>query len=90
MTRILFVPIILCNRLFFSAFYLIEVLVFILIEQEIFLRRIVWPYLFDTFIYITFVLNFLQILKHLEWGARADCVVDKLVLGCGPGSIFQL
>ena len=63
--------------------------ILVLVEEEILFCGVVGPKVFDAVIHVAFVLYFLQVLKHLVWGARTHRLVYQFILGCRPGSIFQ-
>ena len=59
-------------------------LILILVEEEVFLGRIVGPEVFYVFVCLAFVLYFLQVLHYLHGGAGAQGVVYELILCCRP------
>ena len=63
--------------------------IFVLVEEEILLGRIVGPYVLDGFVYFALILQFLKVFYHLHGSAGTHGVVDEFVLCCGPGSIFE-
>ena len=64
-------------------------LILILVEQEVFLSRIVRPNILYTFIYFTFVLYLLKVLQDLQRRAGTDGIVNQFILGGRPGSVFE-
>lgn len=69
---------------------LFERLVFVLVEEEIFLTWIVRPNVFDAFIHFAFIFHFLKVFDNFERSTRTHGVVDKFFSGCWPGRIFKL
>ena len=64
--------------------------ILVLVEEEVFLGGVVGPDILDGFVDVALVLYLLQVLDHLKWRAATDGVIDKFLLGCGPGSVFEL
>ncbi len=69
---------------------LFERLIFVLVEEEIFLTWIVRPNVFDAFIHFAFIFHFLKVFDNFERSTRTHGVVDKFFSGCWPGRIFKL
>lgn len=69
---------------------LVGFLVFVLVEEEIFLTWIVRPNVFDAFIHFAFIFHFLKVFDNFERSTRTHGVVDKFFSGCWPGRIFKL
>ena len=44
-----------------------EDLIFIFVEEKVFLARIVRPNVFDAFVDFAFVFHFLQVFNHFQW-----------------------
>lgn len=64
-------------------------LILFLVEEEIVLRGVIGPDVFDRLVNIAFVLYFLQVFKHFQRRSRTNCVIDQLLFGRGPRCIFQ-
>lgn len=69
---------------------LFERLIFVLVEEEVFLTWIVRPNVFDAFIHFAFIFHFLKVFDNFERSTRTHGVVDKFFSGCWPGRIFKL
>ena len=69
---------------------LFERLIFVLVEEEVFLTWIVRPDVFDAFIHFAFIFHFLKVFDNFERSTRTHGVVDKFFSGCWPGRIFKL
>ena len=69
---------------------LFERLVFVLVEEEVFLRRVIRPDVFNALVDISLVLYLLQVLKNFKRRPGTDCIVNLLVLRCRPWRIFEL
>ena len=65
-------------------------LILILIPEKIILRGIIRPNVFNAFVDITFILNLLQILKHLSRGTRTSSVIYQFFFCSRPRSVFKL
>ena len=65
------------------------VLIFVFVEEEVFLVRIVGPYVLDGFIDFTFIFKFLKVFYHFHRSARAHSIVNQFVLRCGPWCVFE-
>lgn len=64
-------------------------LVFIFVEEEVFLRGIVWPNVFDHLVDFAIVFELLEVFYHFEGSTRALSVVDEFVLSGWPWGIFE-
>lgn len=64
-------------------------LIFFLVKEKIFLRRIIRPNILYAFVYFTVIFEFLKILDHVLRGARTVCVIDQFIFCCWPWSIVQ-
>ncbi len=64
-------------------------LIFLLIEEEVVLRRIVGPYIFDRFVYVALVFYLLQVFENFQRSARTNGIVYQLLFGGRPGCIFK-
>ena len=63
--------------------------IFVLVEEEVFFGGVVGPDVFDGFVGVAFVFDFLKVLDYFEGCAGAHGVVYEFVLGCGPGCVFE-
>ena len=70
--------------------YQVQILIFILVKEEVFLRRIIRPYIFYTLVYLSFIIQFLDVLNNFQRGTRANCIIYQFVFGCRPGGIFKM
>jgi hypothetical protein len=66
------------------------VLIFVFVEEEIILGRIIRPNLFDGLIRLSVIFELLEIFHYFQWSAGADGVVNKLILGRWPGCVLQI
>lgn len=64
--------------------------ILVLVKEKIFVAWVVGPQVFDALVDLTVLLNLLEILDYFERGARALCIVNELILGCGPRSVLEL
>ena len=60
--------------------------VLIFVEEKILLGRVVGPNLFDAFIRLTIILQFLKVFHDFQGSAGTDRVIDQLVFGSGQGA----
>lgn len=83
----------LVNRLRFNYLYCKNLAdfqsIFVFVEEEVFFGGVVGPDVFDAFVGVALVLDFLEVLDDFEGCARTHRVVYELVLGGGPGSVFK-
>ena len=66
-----------------------RVLILVFVEEEVFFGGVVGPDVFDAFVSVAFVFDFLEVFDYFERGAATLGVVDEFVFGCRPGSIFE-
>ena len=64
-------------------------LIFVFVEEEVFLRGIIGPNVFDGLKNFTFVLKFVEIFYHFHGRARTQCVVNEFFLGGWPRRVFE-
>lgn len=81
--------IIFCLTIDYQVLVLNFCLILVLVEEKILFGGIVGPYVFYGFVYFAFVFELLKVLYDLHGSAGAHGVVYKLVLGGGPGSVFE-
>ncbi len=65
-------------------------LVFVFIEEEIILGRIVRPDFFDALVGHAIFWKVFEILSHLQRSSRALCKVNQFFFGRGPRSVFEI
>ena len=64
--------------------------IFVFIEEEIFLRRIVGPDVFNGVIRLLVVFDVLEVLHHFEGRTRSHGEVNQLILCGRPRSVFEV
>ena len=64
-------------------------LVFVFVEEEVFVAWVVGPDVFDAFVDFAVVFDFLEVLDDLHRCAGACGVVDELVLGGWPWGVLK-
>ena len=65
------------------------VLILVFVEEKILFRWIVGPYLFNTFVYVAVVLDFLQVLNHFERRAGPSGIVNQFLFRSRPWCILK-
>ncbi len=74
-------------RVFFYC--LLTYLVLVLVEKEIVLRRIIGPEVFDAFVDLTLVFDFLKVLDDLFLSTRTQSPIQQLVTDFEANSSVQ-
>src|SRR5690606_39309376 len=62
--------------------------VFVLVEEEVILARVIRPDVLDAFIQFALVFHLLEVFDDLERRAGADRVIDQLVARGRPWGLF--
>ena len=73
------------------VFYKINLfLIFIFIKKKIFLCGIIRPDVFNGFINITFIFQFLQIFYYFNRCAGTDRIINQFIFCSRPGCVFKV
>ena len=81
--------ILLISRDLIAVFVLKIALIFFLVEKEIVLCRIIRPDILYALIYLAIILKLFEILNNFKRCSRTRSIINQLVFGRRPWSIFQ-